>query len=403
MADLDSDRVGANSSILFMALSDPSRLARASRMLQMLGGFGLPVNALCVPPAQESPIQVVAPVRSDLLGVSDKRLRLIARKAAYAIGVHQPSTRLFESAVKFRYGVGRYLDHLTATQPRLIVTEDVELLPLALEIKARTGAKVLIDVRDFKWDTGGISLRVLHRDHWVYQHRLFKTWLTRADTVLAVSEGQSVQMRHALGVEPVVIRSTPQFSDLTPQSSGSQRLRLIYHGKADRERQLELIIKAIGPMSSIAQLDLVIAQHQSGYMSELKSLAEKYDNIRFLQPVASQELVEFANSYDLGIIFYPPANANIASALPNKFFELIQSRLGVVVGPEGDMAELVRNYGCGFVTDGYTVSDLVTCLSGITSQDLDDVKARAHFAAQDLCFEVEREKLSAVLTELRIP
>lgn len=388
------------SSALFLVLADPTRLARASRMVSILEGFNLAIDAVCLPPTEGNNFRSVIPISSELVGVREKRWRLISRKAAYAFSVHQPLRCAFRRAIDYRYGLVGLARQLALKQPSLIVTEDIELLPLALDIKALTGAKVLIDVRDFKWDTRQISLGVAHRDHWIYQRRLFSTYLAHADAIVAVSEGQRKLMEQVLRVHPIVIRSTPNYCRLDPTPPSRDVIKLIYHGKADRERQLELIIEAAGFIGEHVILDLVISHSQSGYLDELKALAQRFDNVRFVPPVHGDEIIGFANRYDLGLIVYPPSNSNIASALPNKFFELLQSRLGILVGPGGDMADIVDTYGFGIVTNGYQVEDVVAAIRSVTHTGIIEMKQRAQIAAEELNFEAEGKKLSSLVGSL---
>jgi glycosyltransferase involved in cell wall biosynthesis len=390
----------SSDSFVFLALADPSQLARASRMVEVLEGFDLPIHAACFPPTGRCAFRSVEEISRKFVGVHEVGRRFFSRKAAYAITVHLPFRRPFRKALDYRYGMSGLLRCLALKSPVLVVTEDIELLPLALDLRAMTGARVLIDVRDFKWDANRVSLGVAHRDHWIYQRRLFETYLAQADAVIAVSDGQRKLMEAATGVHPTVIRSTPNYCKLEPSQPSQDVVKLVYHGKADRERRLELIIEAVGALAKRAVLDLVISHSQRGYGDELAGLATKFANVRILPPVSSSQLIAFANQYDLGLIVYPPSNSNIASALPNKFFEFLQSRLGVVVGPGGDMADIVDTYGCGVVTRGYEVGDIIRALSTVTYEGLSAMKRGAQCAAQELNFETESKKLESLVGNL---
>ena len=54
------------------------------------------------------------------------------------------------------------------------------------------------------------------------------------------------------------------------------------------------------------------------------------------------ELPRMANDYDVGLYLLPPTNFNQRYALPNKFFEFIQGRLAIAIGPSPEMAKLVE-------------------------------------------------------------
>ena len=121
------------------------------------------------------------------------------------------------------------------------------------------------------------------------------------------------------------------------------------------------------------------------------------DRIRIVPPAPMRELAERINGYDLEIIFYRPLERNLEFALPNKFFEAVQGRLGVVVGESPAMAELVREHGIGVVVPGFEGTDLAAALDALTPDDVERIKAASHRAADVLNAEVEREAFLAAV------
>jgi hypothetical protein len=89
----------------------------------------------------------------------------------------------------------------------------------------------------------------------------------------------------------------------------------------------------------------------------------------------------------VSIVFLPPTNFNLANALPNKFFEAVQARLGVIVGPSPAMVSLVREYGFGTVTEDFTTDALTATLKSLTPELVSGWKQAAHEAAHALSAE----------------
>ena len=54
------------------------------------------------------------------------------------------------------------------------------------------------------------------------------------------------------------------------------------------------------------------------------------------------ELTRAINGYDFEFLFLRPDWANLEFALPNKFFEAVQGRLGIILGHSPMMEEIVR-------------------------------------------------------------
>ncbi len=83
-------------------------------------------------------------------------------------------------------------------------------------------------------------------------------------------------------------------------------------------------------------------------------------------PVPSAELIETLNDYDVGIHVLPPTNTNNELALPNKFFDYVQARLALVIGPTPSMVEILREHDLGIVTADFEPASLTAALDALT-------------------------------------
>ncbi|MEB4615419.1 glycosyltransferase family 1 protein, partial [Leucobacter sp. M11] len=91
--------------------------------------------------------------------------------------------------------------------------------------------------------------------------------------------------------------------------------------------------------------------------------------------------------YDVGVFILKPINFNYEWALPNKLFDFVQARLGVIVGPSAEMAEVVRAGGFGVVTENFSPNALAQTLNNVRTEQVDEWKQRAHAAAHALSAE----------------
>ena len=112
-----------------------------------------------------------------------------------------------------------------------------------------------------------------------------------------------------------------------------------------------------------------------------------------------RQLIPHANRYDIGLILYPPSNFNMLHALPNKFFEFIQARLALALGPSAEMAPIAQRYGCGIVAPSFEPSSLAQALNRITRDQLVQLKRSAHHAARHLCYEQNADRLTAIVRD----
>lgn len=145
---------------------------------------------------------------------------------------------------------------------------------------------------------------------------------------------------------------------------------------------------AVAQTTTDVTLDLYLMKHNEVELAAVVELAEKLgERIRVLDPVAQSELVETLNGYDVGIHVLPPTSENNSLALPNKFFDFIQARLAVIVGPSLEMARIVSEYELGVVTADFSEASIRAALDTLTIADIDRAKRAADAAAPALSSE----------------
>ena len=109
-----------------------------------------------------------------------------------------------------------------------------------------------------------------------------------------------------------------------------------------------------------------------------------------------------SNKYDIGLAFYAPTSVNVKHALPNKFFEYVQSRLAVVTGPSPEMSTLVERYGFGAVSDTFSTRDLAETLNRLDAGTIHEYKMASDAVAPQLCLEREKQVLFDVVDEIHV-
>ncbi len=121
------------------------------------------------------------------------------------------------------------------------------------------------------------------------------------------------------------------------------------------------------------------------YYDSLRELAvELGPRITLNSPVSVEDLVPTLNGYDIGLFLLPPATTNYKLALPNKFFDFVQARLGVVVGPTEEMARRINTFNVGAVTKDFQLESLVETLDGLSKPQAEKWKNNSEAAAREL-------------------
>lgn len=376
-----------------MTLGDASTHARMRRAVSVLAEMGYDVDLVSQSLSERMPACLRYPIQPWASTPTMSRANNTFRKLLYAFSALLPGSRIFRAALELRYGVQHLLSSVQVPYSVLVV-EDIELLPIALDVQRSRGGEVIMDLRDFKWVWEREPLRVSFRDHHIYQRRLYRKYLPMASEIITVSAGQRQLLKAALNLDSCIVMSAPAYRpDLLPHEIDAGHIRLVYHGKADLERKLEVLIDAVMELDDRFRLDLFLVPSQRGVIDDLRRRASQCVRIRILDPIQHVLLVDETNSYDIAILLFPPINPNLATALPNKFFEAVQARLAVVVGPGSEMSNIVLQHGVGFVTEGYTAEALANCLRDLTFEALIEAKVATQAAAKTLSFENESETL----------
>ena len=293
-------------------------------------------------------------------------------------------SRLFES---YYWSLPQVRNSFKAIRGRsfdLLIANDIAALPLALRLAGK--APVLVDAHEYsprefddKW-----LWRLLFAP---YHGALCSRYLPQAAAMTTVCRGIADEYAKEYGVNASVVFNAPLEQGLEPSPSLPGRIRLIHHGSAIRSRHLGVMVEMMGHLSEKFTLDFMLVETDPVYMAELRDMAREDQRVRFVEPVAMPEICRRLNQYDVGIYLLPPVNFNHEHALPNKFFEFIQARLAVAIGPSPEMARIVNEYSLGVIAASFEPKALAAALDQLTDESIRAYKLAAGRAARELNYE----------------
>jgi hypothetical protein len=286
--------------------------------------------------------------------------------------------------------VEQHYDRMRDLSPDVIIANDVATLPLAVRLKCNK-SKLVFDAHEYHPEELN-EIEEWRKNEKPEVIHFLKKFLPKVNLMFTVSEPIAREYEKNYNVRPVVITNAPAFTELDPVQPG-EKIRLIHHGGAIKERLLEETINVIKHLDENYSLDLMLIPSDPAYLESLKA---KYGNdarITFKDPVPTSSISKAINTYDIGIYILPPLNFNNINALPNKFFEFIQARLAVAIGPMPAMAEIVNAYQLGVVAEDYSSEALAKKIRTLTRDKLFTCKKNAGMAAKELCAEKNKEIL----------
>lgn len=298
------------------------------------------------------------------------------------------------------YSVRSAWSKLQLVECDLIIANDLFSLPLALEVAKRCKAKVFLDAHEFtprEFDNDAIW-RFVFQKFWDY---ICLRYLPNVSAMTSVCRGIAEEYSRLYGVECEVINNAPFFVDHGYSGVDGSRIRMVHHGGVYRSRKLENMISLMDNLDERFHLDFILVPNSDPqYFKELKKKACTKERISFRDPVPMTKIPYRLNEYDMGIYFLDPKGFNNRFALPNKFFEFIQARLGICIWPGPEMARIVEAHGLGIVSDQFSVESAAAQLNALTTEDILRFKQNSDKAAGVYCAEKNRDKLIGMVEKL---
>ena len=305
--------------------------------------------------------------------------------------------RFFDAVYRLHGPVRRARRSLEDHDFKLIVANDIGTLPLALSLSGR--AKVLFDAHEYaprQFETWYLW-KFFMRDYTEY---LCRTSIPHVDGMTTVGPRIAEEYSREFGVVPSVVLSAPRHRSGRYTPHDGDLIRMVHVGAAARYRRLETIIETMTRLDDRFRLDFMLVLGNASYLGKLQRLASTDSRVRFIPPVSPDEIVEAISAYDVGICAYAPHSFNAQYALPNKFFDCLQARLCIAIGPLPEMQKLVERFHCGVVADEYTPAALAGTLSRLDRKKIEFCRQAADVAAAELSYERSSEALERTVRQM---
>ena len=219
-----------------------------------------------------------------------------------------------------------------------------------------------------------------------YVRWLCRRFLHRAASMTTVGSGLADEYKRVYNLDAAIVTNATPYADLQEGSVHSP-IRLVHSGASLRNRRLEVLIDAVNATTNDVTLDLFLMGNDPEYVVELRNRAAASGRINFPDPVPYQGLISRLHEYDVGIHIIAPTNFNNRWSLPNKFFDYVQARLGIIIGPSPEMSRLLEEHGLGAVSDDFGADALTKVLDSMTADQVRTWKSHASAAAHALSSE----------------
>ena len=264
----------------------------------------------------------------------------------------------------------------------LIIANDIEALPLALKLK-KINTKIIFDAHEYSplEHDDNLIWRILFKK---YNSFIIEKYANKCDTMFTVCDGIAKKYNDVYNLSPIVVTNASDYSEINENEFSNEKIKLIHHGMAHRSRKIENMIKIMDYVDPRFELDLMLIFSNNKYKERITKLVNERKNINLIPPVSVEQIIPFTNKYDVGLYLLEPTNFNNGHALPNKFFEFIQARLAIAMGPSPEVEKLIKRHQLGIVSDDFTPQSMANALNTLSKDKIMEFKKNASAAAKIL-------------------
>jgi hypothetical protein len=349
------------------------------------------INVACCPSKahEQTPLRPIAEISNIKLGKYQRDIINLCRTLL-------PLDSIKNKINEVLYDLHALKELLRKQQFDIIYVADLHMLPMIVTQKKQ--AKVVFDAREYyplQYEDN-FNFRLLEKQECI---RILRQTLFFCDKVLTVSPGLADAYQKNFGIIPELVFSLPNYQQELISNTTDETIKILYHGMANRNRKIENYVNLLEFLTIDAELHLYLVG-DTAYINELENCARGKSKVFFHKPVAFKDIINTVNQYDIGICYYEPTSFNLRHCLPNKFFEYIQARLVLAIGPSPDMAEIVGKYKCGIISKDFTIQALAHELNLMTRTKINFLKGNSDIAAREFCFEREENKFSCIIRNL---
>ena len=272
------------------------------------------------------------------------------------------------------------------------------VLPAYLVAKLRR-KQLVYDTHEYFTGVPELANRPLVRKTWrCIESFVFK----RINKIITVNKSIAALYKKDYGKELRVMRNIPskasviQKADRKEYKFREDMFLIILQGNGiNKDRGAEEAVE----MMKLLNNALLIIAGSGDVIPELKkyvSANELDSKVIFLPRMAYPSLMGISAFCDLGLSFDKDSNINYRLSLPNKLFDYIRAGIPVLATDLPEVANIIRTYKTGIVTNDLSPSNLSAIVEKLRSDEaaLNEFRENCKRASEELNWEQEAEILN---------
>ena len=201
------------------------------------------------------------------------------------------------------------------------------------------------------------------------------------------------------GANLSLYRNQPKQLDLEDELGLKEKFVIGYVGTHGMAHKLDFILDCAAKVTDVSIHFLFIGSGAKKIELIAQAQTLQLTNVQFLDPVAKPEVWRYISILDAMVV--PLKKSDLfKTVIPSKIFETAAMRTPILLGVDGEVRELVDNYGAGLFFEPENEKDFLRTVSLVKSkgQLYSDLQIGCEKLAQDF----DRKKLAAqMLSEIQ--
>lgn len=299
-----------------------------------------------------------------------------------------------------------FADELKRFTPHVVMAIDLPILSAAALHARRCGAKLVYDSHELYSEQ---EFSTHEKRRW---KAIEEKFIHQCDAVITVNQSiaSKLQSRYGMNLVHVIynaINSTGvvQKNKLFHQAFGLplERKILLFQGGLSKGRHLETLVQAMKYINNPC-IDLVIlgdGQVRKALERRALSLRIKH-RVYFLPAVPQDQLLEYTQSADVGVIPYQATCLNNLYCTPNKLFEFIAAGIPIMGSSLPEINHIVLKHQLGLTGKMSSSDELAHLIDEVfrNEEQLEAWKKNSLMAQQQFSWRHEEQKLLQIFRNL---
>jgi glycosyltransferase involved in cell wall biosynthesis len=169
---------------------------------------------------------------------------------------------------------------------------------------------------------------------------------------------------------------------------------VLYQGVLNPGRGIKPMIKAL---HFLEEIDLIIIGYGKVEAELIEFVKDELlDNrVHFLGRIPHEELPNYTQLADIGMVLEEPLGKSFEFSLPNKLFDYIHAELPIISGNLVEIKNIIETYNVGLVIENYQPETIAKTIERlITDKELyQQIKEQQKKIKHQFCWEKEQQKL----------